>query len=641
VKRTVALVQQAWWDIDASGTETMPLACGYLKAVLDSDERISAEVSTRIYNFGGGATPMTMLHRLLGDGRMPDVMAMSVFGWNFHAFGALATTYKQFRPDGFVIMGGTHVTNQADRVFRIYDAVDVVVNGEGEWIFRDLVNHWLASGHTADLHGITGVSFRDGAGTVVTTASRDRIDDLDQLPSPFLTGAIELTDGAGNFRYDVALLETNRGCPYKCAFCFWGGAVGQRVRAFSAERLAAEVELFAKLGVSSVVLCDANFGMLASDEEFVEMVIRLRERYGYPRNLVTSWAKNKGNRFYNIVRNMKRAGLHSSFTLALQSLDDPTLLSMGRRNMKLNEWRSLARFLQDEGFDIHGELIWGCPGETYESFLAGYDELCEVARVATYPLLILPNTTYAEHPERYGLRTLRSPTHDFEQVLAHATMSVSDNLRMHRFLFWARTIGENAFLRHIWTPLRRLVGMTNSAVLLSLDTWLDGCTDAAAQRLLAARATVCESLDATRIEGVLKQLYGDPEVPPLLTRWWRERIVPVARAEHRDFLTCLLAYDLLTRPVYEKTDDGAAGGTPAGCEVADIDGVTYYVRRDVPLRYDFRAIAEQLAGDGAADLSPRPRTENLFYRSGFGNYLMNHEFYFEFVARTEDELRPG
>jgi len=43
---------------------------------------------------------------------------------------------------------------------------------------------------------------------------------------------------------------------------------------------------------------------------------------------------------------MKRAGLKGSFTLALQSLDDRALENMHRKNMKLNEFEDLARWLQ-------------------------------------------------------------------------------------------------------------------------------------------------------------------------------------------------------------------------------------------------------------------------------------------------------
>ena len=83
-------------------------------------------------------------------------------------------------------------------------------------------------------------------------------------------------------------------------------------------------------------------------------VIRVKERYGYPLNIESSWAKKQGERFYKIVRQMKRAGLKSSFTLALQSLDEKALDNMHRRNMQLNEFETGALDAA-EGLDIYAD----------------------------------------------------------------------------------------------------------------------------------------------------------------------------------------------------------------------------------------------------------------------------------------------
>ncbi|WP_434447386.1 radical SAM protein [Lentzea sp. E54] len=161
-----------------------------------------------------------------------------------------------------------------------------------------------------------------------------------------------------------------------------GGATGQRIRAFSRERLRAELELFAKHKVHTIVLCDANFGILPIDAEFIDDMIEVRNQYGYPRALETSWAKNKSKLFFDIVRRMKEAGMRSSFTLALQTLSEDTLKTMNRHNMKVNEWEDLARWLDQEGLDCYAELIWGAPGETVESFMEGYDRLSRHMSIA-------------------------------------------------------------------------------------------------------------------------------------------------------------------------------------------------------------------------------------------------------------------
>jgi hypothetical protein len=89
----VRLVQQAAWDVPV---DTIPLAVGYLKAVLDADADLAPAVSSEICNFRGGATLYEMARRLFADGA-PDLLAFSVLGWNYRTFGYLAETYKQLR----------------------------------------------------------------------------------------------------------------------------------------------------------------------------------------------------------------------------------------------------------------------------------------------------------------------------------------------------------------------------------------------------------------------------------------------------------------------------------------------------------------------------------------------------------------
>jgi len=569
----------------------------------------------------------------------PHLLGFSVFGWNLTNFGNVADAYKQLLPDAWVVMGGTHVTDQAERVFRLFPSVDVVVNGEGEFTFRELVRAYLGGASRHELSQVAGISFRAEDGAVVTTEKRPRIQDLDEIPSPFLTGALEMTNAQGEFKYDVALLETNRGCPYKCAFCYWGGAIGQKLRAFSLDRLREEVELFARLGVGNVALCDANFGMTAEDEAFLEMLVHAREKHGAPRGLITSWAKNKGKPFYRIVRRMKETGFHSSFTLALQTLHEPALQLMGRKNMKVNEWRDLADWLRREGLEVYGELIWGCPGETYDSFLHGYDELATTcARIATYPHLILPNTDYSERREELGFVTWRTGgKDDFERVLAHRDMSVEDNRRMHQFLFWARTLCEHMLLRYIWAPLRILEGVSQSKALLSLDRWIDGREVPAAATLRACRAEVVDNLDLHRIEKGVRTFFTDPEMGPLLEAWWEEEIVSRVAPERADFFRELFRYDWITRPMFRGADGRRCERAVDESRLLQHGEEQYYIL-STDFELDIPDLVAKVVRGEECDFTPQPRKQPLHFKLGFCDYVFNHDVYGQFVGKTRGQL---
>jgi hypothetical protein len=427
-------------------------------------------------------------------------------------------------------------------------------------------------------------------------------------------------------------METNRGCPYRCAFCYWGGAVGQKVRAFSLDRLRAELEVFAYYKVHTVVLCDANIGLLRQDLEFVEEVIRTRDKYGYPKSVEGSWAKNKSAVFYEIVRRMKEAGMRSSFTLALQTLNDPALDLMHRRNMKLNEWEDLIAWLRAEGLDCYAELIWGSPGETVDSFFEGYDRLAKyMTRIAVYPLLLLPNTEYSESKDRFGFRTVRGENDDFEYVLAHQTMTITENLEMKRFILWARAIAEHLVLRHIWAPLRELANLSQSTVIRSVIKWFEASTQPAAVRL----ATLASRLERQpgAVPTFLRELYGERELDALLVGWWTESVLPQLPPEYEDLLTEVFRYDRMTRPIFDPPT-----GPPVGLPVVELGGESYYCQVDEPFAYDIPAVLDALRLDRPVDATPRGTTLSLYHRVGFYAHYGNHEQGVYYVGHHREEL---
>jgi radical SAM superfamily enzyme YgiQ (UPF0313 family) len=629
-KVRVSLVHQGVWKMS---TLSMPLSLGYIKATAYADPGIRSAADIQLCTFRGSATSSEIIHSLLAHDP-PDILGFSICGWNLYRFAAVAEAYRQVKPDGWIVFGGPHVANQAERLCRIYPAVDIIANGEGEFLFRDILAAYLGGVAKSELDHIPGISFqRDGH--VVNTAARERIANLEDIPSPFLEGILPFRDRTGRAIYDVALLETNRGCPYKCSFCYWGGAIGQKVRAFSRERLREELELFARQGVESIALCDANMGMLPGDENFVDDVIEMKERYGYPLNMESSWAKHKGERFYRIVRKMKHAGLKGSFTLALQSLDDKALENMQRKNMKLNEFEDLARWLQAEGLDTYAELIWGLPGEASDSFIEGYDRISEfVSRIATYPLLVLPNTDFDQNRQRYGLVTMRHEDCDFEYVISHPDMTIEENARMHQFLFWARVVAENTVFRNIWVPLRKLAEVKQSQVLKSLDEWAGRQTDDVVRGIWECRQEMVRTMDSSRTHRGTRYFYYEHDFATRLHSWWREEILPVVPAPLRAFFTELFRYEILTLPIPEDST------LASELKRVSFDEKEYFEREVGEFRFDMPTLLRAIeAGEPCELTEGSPRSETFYYRVGFSDYIDNHEFVTLYSGKSMAELR--
>ncbi len=628
-KVRVCLVDQGVWKM---ATVSMPLSLGYIKATAHADPGLRAATDIQIRAFRGSATAPEIARALFSEAP-PDILAFSVFGWNQYRFAAVAETYRQVKPDGWIVFGGTHVANQAERLCRIHPEIDVVANGEGELIFRDLLHAYLAGKRKDELDHIQGISFqRDGR--VVTTPERPRIANLDDIPSPFLEGILPFRDRFGKAIYGVALLETNRGCPYKCAFCYWGGAIGQKVRAFSRDRLREEVKLFARERVQTIALCDANLGMLPADETFVDDVISVKERHGYPLNIEASWAKNKSERFYRIVKKMKQAGLKSSFTLSLQSLDEKVLEKLHRDNMKLNEFEDLARWLRAEGLDTYAELIWGLPGETPGTFIEGYDRISEfTSKIATYPHLLLPNTDFHQSRARHGLITVRHEEFDFEYVIGHHDLTIDENAALHQVLFWARVVAENAIFRNIWIPLRKLASIKQSRVLKSLDAWAERQTDDLVRGLFECREEMVRTMDSARVHSGIRYFYYQHALGERLESWWREEILPEVPAPLRPFFTELFRYELLTLPIPEDSN------LAAGLKTVRLGDHEYFEREAAGFHFDMPALLRAIDAGVPCDLSEgAPRSETFHYRVGFAGYIDSHELMMLYSGLTSGEL---
>jgi anaerobic magnesium-protoporphyrin IX monomethyl ester cyclase len=118
-----------------------------------------------------------------------------------------------------VVLGGPESANYP-REYLVHGA-DVVVTGEGETTLEELLPALAARGPNR-LHGVTGCTFRDEHGTVVTNAERLKIADLDSLPWPDRE-RIDQARYVNVWREKHGMGSVNmitaRGCPYRCNWC--------------------------------------------------------------------------------------------------------------------------------------------------------------------------------------------------------------------------------------------------------------------------------------------------------------------------------------------------------------------------------------------------------------------------------------
>ncbi|HET6584329.1 MAG TPA: radical SAM protein, partial [Nannocystaceae bacterium] len=325
---------------------------------------------------------------------------------------------KQSCPDAVLVLGGNHVSQQGARLLPAHPDVDIVVNGEGEETFRALLR---AYGSGTPLAEVAGISFREGE-AVRHNDARPRSRSMLEFPSPYALGDVDY------HRYDVALLETNRGCPYRCAFCYWGGRTGQKLAKGALDRVRDELRKIGEAGIKTLFVCDANFGIMQGDEEIARMIVETHAQYGAPSEVNVNWAKNHAKRVETIIRTLDAGGVRTEINVPLQTLSQSALRMAGRDETGRADMIDLAKRLVHEGRSLYCELIYGMPGESLADFARNYDRLyLEFPVLRIHPLWLLPNTDYHARRVELGIRTISpDPVSDYEAVIAHCAMDMAE-----------------------------------------------------------------------------------------------------------------------------------------------------------------------------------------------------------------------
>ena len=339
-----------------------------------------------------------------------DLVGFSTYVWNGRISLEIARRLKALKPGIVVVFGGPHVPDQPEAFLRANPQIDLAVHNEGERTFLKLLEAWPDRDAWAALPGVSMVG-ADGA--FVRNPNIDRVRDLDEIPSPFLEGAFDAIMDENPHESWIGLWETNRGCPFRCTFCDWGSATAGKVTKFGEERLYREVDWFAKRKIEYIFCCDANFGIQKRDVDIANYVADVKKTTGYPVALSVQNTKNATERAYLTQKILSDAGLNKGVALSMQSVDMPTLEAIKRDNISLGTYMELQRRFTKDKVETYSDLILGLPGETYESFVRGVDQLMENGqhnRIQFNNLSILPNAEMVDpaYQKKYGMVTVES-----------------------------------------------------------------------------------------------------------------------------------------------------------------------------------------------------------------------------------------
>jgi radical SAM superfamily enzyme YgiQ (UPF0313 family) len=381
----------------------MPLGIGYMKAVMDRD---LPAVQCRTF-----AYPDHLLETLKSD--PPDVMFFSNYIWNERLSRHFTNVIKSLRPESLVVVGGPNIPFEKERqvsFFQSWDNLDVYALGEGDFLATEIVNRFLdADKSVAKLanNGIPSSVYRLG-GQVVHEPSWDRNLDLEKSPSPWLGGAQDhFFDGKL-----IPMIETNRGCPFKCTFCVQGSDYYNRVAHAPKEQVMEDLTYIARRiknvspDIGSLSIADPNFAMYKRDVDISTHIGKLQKDYGWPNFIDASTGKNAPDL---VIKSVEETNGALEMLHAVQSMDDTVLKSIKRSNIKVDTYSKVTEHLNSKGMRTFSQMILGLPQETLQSHITGLNRLVDegIDSMQNFQLVLLKGCEMESQNDRdeFGFKT--------------------------------------------------------------------------------------------------------------------------------------------------------------------------------------------------------------------------------------------
>jgi len=382
------------YNVPTENSIYLPFSSGLLQAYAQQFSEV-----TDNYRFMPFLFIRNNLEKILSQYIDPDVVCFSVSVWNFELSLAIAKEVKQKYPKSLIIFGGPHVPSDGTTFFVKYPFIDLVIYGEGERLFKDVLIDRLEGMQTKK----------------IVLRHEEPARDLDIFPSPYSTGVFnEVMDMYPDIEFK-AIVETNRSCPFSCSFCFWGqSSLNKKMAYHDLDYVKEEAKWIGQNNIPYVFCADANFGMFKRDIDIATEYASIKSQYNYPEKFRVCYGKNATETIFETASILSKADLAKTVTLAIQSNNKDVLKAIQRNNIKKETYNSLQERYTKQNIPTYTELILGLPLETEDTFLDGIQSILSSVRnnqIFIYHCQILPNTELADldYIEKYGIITTRIP----------------------------------------------------------------------------------------------------------------------------------------------------------------------------------------------------------------------------------------
>lgn len=340
--------------------------------------------------------------------RKPDIAAFSCYIWNWNTIQELLPELPKLLPDTKLWLGGPEVSFHAEKILAQYTQLTGIMVGEGEETFTQLVRFYHAP--KGQLQDIPGLVLPQGR-----TQPRE-LTDMSKLPF--------LYEDLGKFQNRIIYYESQRGCPFRCAYCL--SAIDKSVRLRDIETVKKELRYFLDHKVSQVKFIDRTFNCNAAHALAIWRYL-LENDNGVTNFHFEIAADLMTEEELEVLKQM-RPGL-IQLEIGVQSTNEQTLHAINRY-MSLEHLRQVVDKIHSfHNIHQHLDLIAGLPYEDYDSFVTSFNDVYAMRpqQLQLGFLKVLKGSPIEEKAEEYGIVYNSRPPYE---VLYSRWIPYDDVLRL-------------------------------------------------------------------------------------------------------------------------------------------------------------------------------------------------------------------
>lgn len=405
---------------------------------------------TKIHEFVIGARSTDVVEKILAY-RQPEqkfIVGFGVYIWNVVEITQIVAILKRVAPEVIVVLGGPEVSHETgdQEIIRL---ADYVITGWGDISFANLCQQILRGPQPL---------------MKIHAGLQPPMNDI-RLPYQLYSDQ--------DIRHRTLYVEASRGCPFKCEFCL--SSLDKTAWPFDIDVFLAEMESLYQRGARLFKFVDRTFNLNIKTSLKI-MQFFLDKLAAAPDDPVFAHFEVVPDHLPDALKEgiQKFPEGTLQFEIGIQSFN-PEVQSLISRKQNNDKAAENIRWLCEHSHaHLHVDLIAGLPGETMQSFAAGFNKLVALGphEIQFGILKRLRGTPVIRHTEAFGLVFDPQPPYT---ILANKDVPFADMQKLVRFArYWDMVANSGRFANTLPVILAD-VPFEN---FLAFSDWIYTSTDA-------------------------------------------------------------------------------------------------------------------------------------------------------------------